>query len=251
MVNDLGLYAAGTLLAGTRPKSTRNLRVVKGIELPDFATTGNRFRLECRLDRNARVVKVKVLDLAGTVYYTLDVPCEDSAGEITPPERIDSSRKDWKPASGKIYDGRLFHGSDLQVIEALDKLGEDGGSGILRSKCSGNIGAFAPVDVLDGGLQLAGLWIHEFRQQDALPTSLENCSFNPDWKREEPVCCEIICENKAQMAYKWNVYYRSALSGEMLGVLKGVKAISCRYLTRKSKADPPDFVCRLISGPTQ
>jgi hypothetical protein len=75
-----------------------------------------------------------------------------------------------------VYDGRvLFHGPALQVIEAVDGVGPDGGVATLvglRDRGWPTAGWVLDPAALDGLLQLGVLWTEHVIDGASLPTSL-------------------------------------------------------------------------------
>lgn len=225
-VNDLALQAARALCPGEAIAGSASLNVVRGIQLQHFHTTGDCYRIECRRMPGADKVAVRIVDMTGTLHYTLDVLLgEQSAAESEPVQAGlfgSAGMKPWQPASGRIYDGRLFHGPDFQVIQSLEGTGPDGCAGVLFPRMTSQLHASVPIDLLDGGLQLAVLWLHEHAGCESLPTGLRQFRMHAAWPPGEAVNCDAICETRTSLMSQWTLRYRNS-SGVLLASIEGVK----------------------------
>ncbi|MGZ5051727.1 MAG: SDR family oxidoreductase [Methylobacter sp.] len=221
-INDLAQHAAQSLLPGAEIAGTANLKVIKGIQLPNFDSTGDLFRIECRANQTEERVAIRVLGRDGVLHYTLDVLLDDPISKQGYKAPSGLSLQPWRPASGAIYDGRLFHGPDLQVIEELQGLCETGCAGVLRTRASRRIGFNADIDVLDGGLQLAVLWGHEQIGGESLPTGMDAFYRYRPWPHGEAIVCEATCETRSSLMTQWTLLYRTA-EGESLASIHGLK----------------------------
>jgi hypothetical protein len=228
VANDLALQAVRAFCPDQAIAGSANLNVVKGIQLQHFHTTGDCYRIECRLVAGTDKVAVRIVDTAGVLHYTLDVLLgEQAAAEPVPVQAQaalfgSAGMKPWQPASGRIYDGRLFHGPDFQVIQSLEGTGPDGCAGILSARMSRESGAGAPVDLLDGGLQLAVLWLHDHAGCESLPTGFRQLRMFAPWVAGEAVNCDAVCETRTSLMSQWTLHYRNA-SGALLVSIEGVK----------------------------
>jgi acyl carrier protein len=219
MVNDLAVQAVQALCPVAKVGGSANLKVVKGMQLRHFDGTGDRYRIECRRGADPDVVAVKVVDAGGVLYYTLDVAL--GAADARPAPAAPANLREWRPSSGAIYDGRLFHGAGLQVIKKLDGIGPGGGVCTLAPDTSPQPGFAAPVDVLDGGLQLAVLWLHEQAGCESLPTGVGRILVHARPMHGATVQCEAVCESRTNLVAQFTIVYRNA-GGEPLATLERV-----------------------------
>lgn len=111
--------------------------------------------------------------------------------------RLDPSQlQPWDRSKEQAYEV-LFHGPELQVIHHLDRLSVEGGIGFLEQPrpLLGSMGnTLTPLAILDGGLQLAVLWIWEQTRKHALPIGFSSFAL----KRSFPeigslIKCEFRC----------------------------------------------------------
>lgn len=223
VVNDLALHAVQAFCEGETIVGTANLNVVKGIQLRHFDAGGDLYRIECRRDDGKAQAAVRIVDGDGVLHYTLDVLLGarlENVAELAQ-KRLPALRP-WQPESGAIYDGRLFHGPDLQVIESLQGIGANACSGTLVSRIPHAFGYVAHPDVLDGGLQLAVLWVHEHKGCESLPTGFGQFRMHRAWHHGEPVVCEAYCEAQTSLMTRWTLLYRNT-SGDLLASIEGLK----------------------------
>jgi len=220
-VNDLAQHAAQALLPGAVIAGTANLRVIKGIRLMRFDSTGDVYRIECRANQTEQRVGVRVLDPDGILHYTVDVLLDEPTAKQDFSADAALALLPWQPNSGVIYDGRLFHGPDLQVIENLQGLCEAGCAGLLQTRSSRRIGFNVDIDVLDGGLQLAVLWVHEHLGCESLPTGMDAFYLHRPWPESGAVFCEARCDVRSELVTKWTLLYRTA-EGELLSSIHGL-----------------------------
>ena len=218
LVNDLALHAVQTMAPGEIAATCVDLSVIKGIRLPRFDGAGDRFRIECQRTEARDVVAVRVVDSVGMLHYTVNVL-------LGHPDRMAASNglalDSWQPASGAIYDGRLFHGTDLHVIATLDGISGNACAGTLQSRASHPLGRAAPVDLLDGGLQLASLWMHEKTGRESLPTRFRRFRSYLPWLHGEAVRCDALCTLRSSLMAQWTLHWRNP-AGELLASMEGV-----------------------------
>ena len=155
--------------------AVKQVKVLRGIKLENFAGAGDRFVVSAHLLSNGSGAEIgvelrgknKVLHYSATVGMT-EVPV--AAPAMAAPPALQA----WtQPA---VYDGHvLFHGPSFQVIQAVQGVSSDGIVGTL----AGTHQAGWPLDAwcsdvasLDGGLQLALLWSRQVLGGAVLPMAL-------------------------------------------------------------------------------
>ncbi|CAN7528316.1 SDR family oxidoreductase [Phenylobacterium sp. LjRoot219] len=218
--HDLALQAVRQWLPEAEVAGGGGIEVGQGMVLDGFDTTGDVFRFECARTADHDRIAVRVLNAAGAVAYRLQVrlgapePASEDAAPL-------NGLAPW-PADKPIYDGRLFHGEALHVIECIEGMSAAGISAVLRTRSPAPLGVNAPIDLLDGGLQLTSLWGHEHLGQESLPTAVERVRLLSAWPHGEPVRCEAICRQRSPLATEWTVRFRD-MAGTPLAVIEGVK----------------------------
>jgi acyl carrier protein len=155
--------------------AVKQVKVLRGIKLENFAGTGDLFVVSAHLLSNGSGAQIavelrgknKVLHYSATVSMT-EAPV--AAPALAAPPTLQA----WTQAT--VYDGHvLFHGPGFQVINAVQGLSRDGIVGTL----SGTKQADWPIEAwcsdaaaLDGGLQLALLWSRQVLGGAVLPMAL-------------------------------------------------------------------------------
>ncbi len=138
----------------------RDLHVVKGLPLAGFDGAGDRLTLEGVRATDGDAMKLLLRGADGTLHYeaALDLDVEPSLGPRAGDRAMDPSP--W--AHRKLYGPQtLFHGPDLQVIEALEGMSAAGARARLRGTRQlpwPNERWLTDPAALDGALQVAFLW---------------------------------------------------------------------------------------------
>jgi hypothetical protein len=194
--------------------------VVAGMTLQTFEAEGDVFRLDCDSSGADGRVAVRISDTAGRLCYRMRVVLGDAAlsddGPPLPP--LDA----W-PEGKPIYDGRLFHGAELQVLDTIEGMCGAGARGVLKPGGSPSIAAAgSAIDMLDGGIQLSVLWGHEKRQAESLPTGVRRLVLSDDWDRTALVSCEAQCIDSGALSTRWTLCFRDD-GGRLVGVMEGLE----------------------------
>jgi hypothetical protein len=146
-----------------------DVRVLKGIPLPDFEDGTELFALDAEVGEDEQVT-VALRGSAGRVHYRARVRTESYAG-LTHPDP--GTLAPW--ATRDVYARELFHGPALQVLQ--DVRAADAGMR-ARLRPSAELGWALPRDAtldvaaVDGAIQLAALWTRRLRRSASLPTGL-------------------------------------------------------------------------------
>jgi acyl transferase domain-containing protein/acyl carrier protein len=227
--HDLAVEAVRRWLPDAPAGSTTKIHVEQGMPLTNFESRGDVFRIECRRNGDANRIAVRILCPDEALAYRMEVQLGAGAALKSAP----IVPKAW-PAGRTAYDGRLFHGPALRVIERVDGLDRTGVTAVLRSPHPAPIGAAAPVDVLDGGLQLAALWAHEHLGKESLPTAIGALRLLRPWPAGRPVRCEAALSAGGKLVTEWTLSFLDD-SGELLAVVEGLKM---HVLTTREVAAP-------------
>jgi hypothetical protein len=173
---------------GRRLAELEQLRVVRGIPLPEFErqslplTVGWTPGMDANLGGTygghppPHTLHLELRDPAGQVRYVADGRLAGADEMCPPPSFTPSTATDpWPWTEDEAYAGPLFHGPCFRAVEALGSMGEEGGSGRLAGTTAlGWPGGPYRTDpaALDGCLQLALLWGHHHMERQTLPTAL-------------------------------------------------------------------------------
>ena len=137
-----------------------DLRVLRGIQLADFPHTAERFTV--RGHETARpegvALALDLLSRDGTRHYSVvvemrpEAAAHEAGGAWKHAEPLDASP--WHTPD--LYDGVLFHGPALQVLQSVEGVSSEGIAGMLADTVGleGQGSWELDVAALDGGLQL-------------------------------------------------------------------------------------------------
>jgi acyl carrier protein len=219
---DLARRTVSQWLGGVPVGRAEHIEVVAGMSLPAFDGNGDVFDVACSGPDGAGRVAVTISDATGRLCYRMAVlPGEaelsdDAGGALVATGAVEN----W-PVDKPIYDGRLFHGPDLQVLEIVEGFSASGATGLLRSQGAKLPAGGAPIDILDGGLQLSVLWGHERRGRESLPTGVRAMHLIEGWEDSPAVRCEAQCNSSSELATDWTLRFRDP-AGKLLGLMEGV-----------------------------
>jgi acyl transferase domain-containing protein len=217
--HDLALQAVRQWLPHAAVQSSAAIQVDQGMVLDGYSTGGDVFRIECKRTDVREQVAVRILYPDGALAYRLVLRLAPQAVE---PSGEPLALPAW-PAGKAVYDGRLFHGEALRVIERIEGFSDAGATAVLRSPGPAPIGAAAPVDILDGGLQLAVLWAHEHLGQESLPTGIDALRLLRPWPWGEAIRCEAVLRpGGAKLMTEWTMRFTDR-TGALLAVIEGLK----------------------------
>ncbi|MCP4674117.1 MAG: SDR family oxidoreductase [Deltaproteobacteria bacterium] len=228
MVNEWCLRLASALFPKKTLRSSQNLKVLKGIVLKQFRDGGDWFEITCKLDeRDGETgLHFALSSSSGIKHYSLEVVLDDRAPLIPPAKGVSQGdHESWNWTRDLVYKDKLFHGKDFQVIRELDEFSLKGCSGILSG---GNhldeLKSFWKSDValLDGGLQLALLWMLQQNSKESLPAAFESLTLYKDLKSEKQVRCELAVVESDAMGARCDITYTNPQE-EVLAEFKGLQ----------------------------
>ncbi|WP_204800715.1 type I polyketide synthase [Mycobacterium riyadhense] len=146
---------------GQRVTRLLDLRVLRGVQFPDFDNAGEAFVVRCvPIEHAPQRLELSLLDAAGMVRYcaTVEVGSGDLDTPVLATAQVDPERLVQQPCYG---DGALFHGPAFQVIERLTGCEPSGAiaqiHGLNQAGWPQQRWATDPA-ALDGCLQLGFLW---------------------------------------------------------------------------------------------
>jgi acyl carrier protein len=155
--------------------AVKQVKVLRGIKLENFAGAGDRFVVSARLLSNGSGAEIGI-ELRGkndVLHYSATVSMTE-APVAAPALAAPPTLQAW--TQPKVYDGHvLFHGPGFQVISAVQGISRDGIVGALAGtqQVGWPLEAWcSDVAALDGGLQLALLWSRQVLGGAVLPMAL-------------------------------------------------------------------------------
>ncbi len=181
-----------------------DLKVLRGISLPEFVGGRQHFVVHCRplTNGSGATVALELTDQRGGIYYrcTAELVPQRSSPQSRVRDGQDLALEAWGDAV--VYDGELlFHGPAFQMIRSIAGISERGLvaelSGIEQSDWTSERSAARseawstdPV-AFDGGLQLALLWCKHVLGGASLPTGIGEIRFWADAPTGESIRCTL------------------------------------------------------------
>ncbi|MDP1569499.1 MAG: SDR family oxidoreductase, partial [Vicinamibacterales bacterium] len=154
-----------------------DLRVYKGIPLPDFDGRGHAFTVTLDAQPKGRevVMTAALVGADGTRHYGAVVTLGPASHRLAPPVLSAGTLEACRWTSSDIYGELLFHGPEFQVIRGVEGVSDQGLVGTLQGVTAQHwIGGPYATDVaaLDGAVQLAQVWgLHRLGRL-SLPTRI-------------------------------------------------------------------------------
>jgi acyl carrier protein len=200
-----------------------DVKVLKGVRLPDFDTAGHVFRVRSRQSSNGSGVELAV-ELIGPD----DVKHYSATASLSPapatPKGAAPSIGALEAHDGEVYGGVLFHGPEFQVIRELDGVSTDGITGELVGATSlGWHGQSWQTDpaLLDGGFQLALLWTKHMLGGASLPTGVDRLRIYRSGLPEGELRCVLVGKKAAGDKAVCDITFVDA-DGRIVAELTGV-----------------------------
>jgi NAD(P)-dependent dehydrogenase (short-subunit alcohol dehydrogenase family) len=213
--------AAEALHPGKVVTSCQRVRVLRGVPLTAFHDGGDTLLLRCGTLDGDRI-ELKLCDATDPrkQHYSAEITLADalpSAPTEPPPDRPKA------PLSKPIYGDALFHGSQFQVIRAVDGVSDDGICGALDTTTTAGWRGHWRTDpaALDGGLQLALLWAQHRLGGHSLPTGLSSYQ-RYAVKPAGPLSCTLTGRVDGDSRAVSDITFRDA-DDRVVAVLQGVE----------------------------
>ncbi|MFO0607691.1 MAG: SDR family oxidoreductase [Polyangiales bacterium] len=173
---ELFARAARQRSPGLVVRAVRKLQVLKGIRLPRFHEGGaERFVIESRALKANGVTTYAMMLLGadGARHYSAEVELGPSLPAAPPAAPPAAGLEPWRDV---IYDGTvLFHGPMFHAVKSVEGASDQAITGTLvgRRELGWSDAAWeSDPALLDGGLQLAVLWVKRTLAGASLPTSI-------------------------------------------------------------------------------
>jgi acyl transferase domain-containing protein len=207
--------------------SARNLRVLNGIKLEHFHQGGDVFTVDCRQSSGGDKTEItaEIRGPRGTLHYSAVVEMAASL-PLAPTPPAPPALERWTEA--EIYDRHvLFHGKRFQMIQSLDGISSAGIVGMLAGVrelgWSRDAWRIDPA-VLDGGLQLAGLWTRHVLGGTCLPMALKEFHAYSRGPIEGHVRCVVHARQVHDARAVCDITF-VATSGALIAEMRGVETV--------------------------
>ncbi len=188
--------AAQSAQPGSIVQSVRGLKVLKGVALSNFSTSGDQFAIELSRD-DAGFVKARLNDRSGMARVEADIELGDARPESLPFTGLSSplEASPWQNNTDIYADDTLFHGPKFQVIQSIEGFSDEGARATLTGLADKNIDGFESFTsdalMLDGCLQLALLWGLRVSKGQSLPMRIAQVTFY-DKPQIGAFTCELV-----------------------------------------------------------
>lgn len=160
------------------------LEIVKGIQLEPADQPVLAYRMICAPKGNAMFCELR--DENDRVRYTASVSGGPPRELTAPPPAVNGNAGVWQWSGRACYGDPLFHGPAYQVIDSLGEIDSASCSGWLK------LGASTEVHILlDGGLQLVGLWAWQQLGLTVMPTAIGELLLSRRPSVDERVRCSV------------------------------------------------------------
>jgi NAD(P)-dependent dehydrogenase (short-subunit alcohol dehydrogenase family) len=201
--------AARSAYPGRRLAELVDLRILRGLPLPDFGTRPQPLAVRVLPDDDPARVRFELRDPTGHVRYSAGGVLA-AADEVRPSPAFTAAagEGDWPIGLDEIYDGPLFHGPAFRAVVGLDSAGAEGGVGrvVGATELDWQGGPFVTGPAaLDGCMQLVMAWWWDSLRRRALPTRIGRLVF---CSPEQPAG-ELSCHFRAEP-------HRDSLSADAL-----------------------------------
>ncbi len=230
MINELCLRLSSALFPKKTVKEVKDLKVLKGIKLEHFEDKGDWFEISCLLEEenNKTQLNFEISSKSGVKHYSLQIVLDDEV-KLEPPvfEINKGNREIWDWTHETAYNEKLFHGKHFQVIKELNEFSSTGCSGTLKSgvKLTESTNLWrSDMALLDGGLQLALLWMLKNNSKDSLPVSFDSFTLYKNPAEKTEVYCDLQIVKNDMMGAICNIIYINTKE-EVLAEIKGLQII--------------------------
>ena len=226
LVNEWSMRLAKSIFPALFVSAVNHVKVFKGISLDNFETTGNeiQFSYEVKGEKNQPVIDIKIESDKGQPFYSITVLMNDQPSAAMMHKNNLPKLDKWTWNKSDIYNQRLFHGPDFQVIEKLEGISNEACAGLLSKKENKLISSEgSDLFMLDGGIQLAILAMEKWTgNKSSLPLGFESLHLFSTPKKSEHLNCELFLKKKNEMDSEWDLYYKND-EQEVVAEMKGLR----------------------------
>ena len=204
----------------------KNLKVLKGIELTQFEELGNWYRLACSSQKTNQALTIE--SDSGRIHYSGEIAGEPSQEKhgISGTETSSNSPSNFWDIEN-LYKGKLFHGPCFQSIKTIESVDDNGCSAILEAPESFPFSSkwVMNLPVIDGGLQMALLWIQEKTGLKSLPVSMKELFLQGDGSFTSSIRTRLKLNHSDQFKFNWDLLYEDVESSEVIAWIKGLEIV--------------------------
>jgi Polyketide synthase dehydratase len=219
--------AARALSPERHVRAIRAVKVLNGIKLERFATTGDRLVLTAKKLSNGSglVAHVELRGRNDRLHYAAQVELgAPFAGASAKAPTLGAL----EPHDGVVYDGfALFHGERFRVLSRVEGVASQGASatmtGLIERGWSPEPWQWDPA-AMDGALQLAVLWSKRALGGATLPMAIAEVDVSATGAVKGPVRCVVAARSAKDSRAVSDVYVVDA-EGAVLVQLSGVETI--------------------------
>jgi len=237
LAHEWGLQAVLAASPGKYVLEMQNLKVLKGIQLHNYATSGDWFSVVCA-PADAGMFQCAIKDAKGQPRYQMafrlgEVPPVPSADDVTV---FRDSLPPWDWDVDGLYDRHLFHGPHFQGIRRLDGISREGCAALFEMKAPWPDAPLvwrSDIPLLDSGIQLGFLWERRRSGLGVLPTGVESLTLFRSGIWGETVTCRLRQCTATGMKVVWDLLYATA-DGAPLALLRGLELHALANVTRNS-----------------
>lgn len=207
---------AEALTPGFECMACENSRIIKGLLLNNFATTGDLYYLEAFSASNGnsgnRLMDVTIIDQMGNKRFINSVELCPKGSNFPPPSvSLLSELQPYPFSAEEAYEDKsLFHGPLFQVLNKLEGYSKEGSAAIFsKSTQVGNTRDewLTRLVLLDGGAQLSVLFHWQNAQQYLLPLRFEKTVFHNIFPKAQVVYCVIKIQSLSITQMKAELFY--------------------------------------------
>ncbi len=228
MVNEWCMRLAKSVFSEKNTMEIRDLKVFKGIQLHNFENGGDELIFVYNSEGNGSetLFHVKIESEAGVAYYQATIRLAAGSAQAVSFNSKLSELIPWKLKKKDIYNSKLFHGTDFQVITALNGISEIGCSASLslaKPTAAATVAWQSDMFLFDGGIQVAILSLENYTgNNSALPMGFESLHIYDDNALMKEINCELLLKKNVDMASEWDIqFYDNTLN--VLAEMKGLR----------------------------
>ncbi|PSR21184.1 MAG: 3-oxoacyl-ACP reductase [Sulfobacillus acidophilus] len=198
VVIDMMMRAAQACFPALAVVRVEEVNVLHGIRLQRFFDGGDVIHVTARFDgalgqvaHPEQSVDVELTDDQGVYLYKGRVVlAQSSLPSDASSDGVDILSGSWPCSIQTIYDTKLFHADEFQVISGLNHFSQHGASAELQVTVR-HEGLIGDPLLLDGGLQILGVWGLEFLRKRSLPTAVRRLVISRPLTENSPVRCAV------------------------------------------------------------
>jgi NAD(P)-dependent dehydrogenase (short-subunit alcohol dehydrogenase family)/acyl carrier protein len=175
-----------------------DLRVLRGVLLPDYDGAGHLLRVQLRTTA-ADSLQCELRSADGNLHYSARLDLRPLRASRQAPSPHTSVEQFQQPEEARnLYNNALFHGRDFQVIHSIQNMDAHGASATLAGtgKMAWQSGPWqTEAAALDGALQVVRLWGIENLGRPSLPTRVGSYVHHASPPHDGLLNCTVQCRS--------------------------------------------------------